>query len=163
MTEYCKPIDRTLGVGQLFKANYFWLIEVIGFWIKKKDKYNKTLRIFSSKNKSFHNLQKVSKRTVLNKIYLTKATSRNLSIKILSKLRVLIYRLDMHNLHTKTVSFPDQQKFLKEALFSLAVSLNANTENSQIKHCPCPKYLAIYRLDLYSLPARKNIWKLTKS
>ena len=36
----------------------------------------------------------------------------------------------MHNLQTKTVSFPDQNKFLKEALFSQAVSINANTENS---------------------------------
>ena len=62
----------------------------------------------------------------------------------------------MHNLQTKTVSFPDQKKFLKEALFSQAVSTNANTENYQIKHCLCPKYLAIYRLDLYNFQARKT-------
>ena len=66
-------------------------------------------------------------------------------MKILSTIRVLIYRLDMNNLQTKTVSFPDQEKkFLKEALFSLAVSMNANIENSQIKHCPCPIYIEIY-------------------
>ena len=81
----------------------------------------------------------------------------------MSKIRILIYRLDIHNLQTKIVSFPDQEKFLKEAAFSIAVSMNANTENSQIKHCPCPKYLVIYRPDLYNLQARKNIGKMTKS
>ena len=25
--------------------------------------------------------------------------------------------------------------------------MNGNTENFQIKHCPCPKYLVIYRPD----------------
>ena len=70
---HCEPIDRTLkmiyirwGVGQLSKINYFWVMEVTGFWIKKRHKYNKTLKIFPSKNKSFHNLQKVSKSAVLN-------------------------------------------------------------------------------------------------
>ena len=61
----------------------------------------------------------------------------------MSKIRVLIYRLNIHNLQTKTVSFLDQEKILKEALFNLAVSMNANTENSQIKHCPCPKYFKV--------------------
>ena len=65
-------------------------------------------------------------------------------MKILSTIRVLVYRLDMNNLQTKTVSFLDQEKkFLKEALFSLAVSMNANIKNSQIKHCPCPIYREI--------------------
>ena len=41
-----------------------------------------------------------------------------------------MYILDIHNLQTKTVSFPDQEKILKEVMFSLAVSMNANTENS---------------------------------
>ena len=41
------------------------------------------------------------------------------------------------------MSFPDQKKLLKEVVFSLAVSINANTKNYQIKHCPCPKYVAI--------------------
>ena len=49
----------------------------------------------------------------------------------------------MHNVQTKTVSFPDQGKILKGVVFSLAVSMNANTENSQIKHCPCPKYFKV--------------------
>ena len=66
----------------------------------------------------------------------------------MSKIRVLIYRLTyIHNLQTKIVSLPDQEKFLKEVTFNIAVSMNDNNENSQIKHCPCPKYLAIYRPD----------------
>ena len=60
-----------------------------------------------------------------------------------SKLRVFIYRLDICNLQTKIASFPDQEKLLKEVVFTLAVSINANTKNSQIKHCPCPKYVVI--------------------
>ena len=38
------------------------------YWIlnKKIHKYKKTLKISFSKNKSFHNLQKVSKSTALN-------------------------------------------------------------------------------------------------
>ena len=60
-----------------------------------------------------------------------------------SKLRVFIYRLDIYNLQTKITSFPDQEKLLKEVVFTLAVSINANTKNSHIKHCPCPKYVVI--------------------
>ena len=70
-----------------------------------------------------------------DKKYLTKATSRNLSIKALSKtckIRVFIQRLDIYNLQTKIASFRDQRKLLsfKKAVFSLAVFVNANTENS---------------------------------
>ena len=72
------------------------------------------------------------------------------------KITVLIYRLDIYNLQTKIVSFPDQEKFLKEVVFSLGVSMNFNTENSQIKHGPCLKYLVIYRPDFYNLQARKK-------
>ena len=41
-------------------------MEVNGFWIKKQHKYKETLKIFSSKNESFHDRQKVSKSTVPN-------------------------------------------------------------------------------------------------
>ena len=61
----------------------------------------------------------------------------------MSKVRFLTYRFDIHNLQTKTVSFPDQEKLLKEVVFSLAVSMNATTKNSLIKHCPCPQYVVI--------------------
>ena len=59
----------------------------------------------------------------------------------MSKIRVLIYRLDIYNLQTKTASFTDQEKLLKEVLFSLAVSMNSNTKNPHLKHYPSPKYV----------------------
>ena len=61
----------------------------------------------------------------------------------MSKIRVLTCRFDMYNLQTKIVSFPDQDKLQEEVVFSLAVSMNANTKNSLIKHCPCPKNAVI--------------------
>ena len=81
----------------------------------------------------------------------------------MSKIRVLIYRLDIRNLQTKIVSFPDQENFLKEVAFSIGFSMNVNTENSHIKHFPCPKHLVIYRPDLYNLQTRKTIGKMSKS
>ena len=74
----------------------------------------------------------------------------------MSKIRVLIYRLDIYNLEAKTVTFQDQEKLL-ELVFSLAVSMNANTKNSQIKHCPCPKYVMIKRPNLHDLQTRKIV------
>ena len=61
------------------------------------------------------------------------------------------------------VSFQDQEKLLHEKVFSLAVSMNANTKNSQIKHCPYLKYVLIKKPNPHNLKTRKNIWKLTKS
>ena len=48
-----------------------------------------------------------------------------------SKIRDLIYRLDIYNLQTKIESFSDQEKLLKEIVFSHVVSMNANTKASQ--------------------------------
>ena len=58
----------------------------------------------------------------------------------MSKIRVWTYWLDIYNLQIKIVSFADQEKSLKEAVLSLAISLNTNTKNSWIKDCPCQKY-----------------------
>ena len=74
----------------------------------------------------------------------------------MSKIRVLIYRLYIYNLEVKTVTFQDQEKLL-ELVFSIAVSVNANTKNSQIKHCPCPKYVMIKRPNLHDLQTRKIV------
>ena len=61
----------------------------------------------------------------------------------MSKILVLTYRLDIYNLQTKIASFADQEKSLKEVVLSPAVAINTNTKNSQIKHCPCQKYVVI--------------------
>ena len=65
-------------------------------------------------------------------MYFKKASSRKLSD--MSKIS-----FDIHNFQTKIMSFPDQEKLLKEVVFSLAVSMNDKSNNSQIKHCPCPE------------------------
>ena len=75
-----------------------------------------------------------------------------------SKIRVLIYRLDLYNLQTNIVSFQDQEKLLEEVVFSLVVSMNANTKTS-MKHCPCPKYVGIKRPNLHNLQTKKHIEK----
>ena len=41
-------------------------MEVNGFWIKKQHKYKETLKTFYSKNKNFHDHQKVPKSRVPN-------------------------------------------------------------------------------------------------
>ena len=74
----------------------------------------------------------------------------------ITKIRVLIYRLDIYNLQTKIVSFQDQEKLLQEVVFSLAVSMNANNENSYIKHCACPKYVVTKKPNLNNLQTRKK-------
>ena len=56
---YCKPIDRTLPI-----IPDLWKLMVFGY--KKQNKHKKTLKIISSKNKSFCDRQKVSKSAVPN-------------------------------------------------------------------------------------------------
>ena len=53
----------------------------------------------------------------------------------MSKIRNFTYRFNIYNLQIKTVSFADQEKLLKEIVFSLVFSMNVNTKNSLIKHC----------------------------
>ena len=55
------------------------------------------------------------------------------------------------------MSFQDQGKLLEEVVFSLAVSINANIKNSQIKHCSCPKYVAIKRPNLHLHNLKKHL------
>ena len=54
------------------------------------------------------------------------------------------------------MSFEDQEKLLEEVVFSLAVCMNANTKNSQIKRWPCPNYIVIKRPDMHNLQTRKT-------
>ena len=39
-------------------------------------------------------------------------------------------------------------------------SKKVTTKNPQIKHCPCSKYVMIYRPDLYDLKTRKKVAKI---
>ena len=80
----------------------------------------------------------------------------------MSKIRVLTYRLDIHKLKTKTVSFPNQEKILKEVVSCLAVSMNSNTENSQIKYCPWPKYLEVRNFAKQSFTILQSFGKFMK-
>ena len=59
------------------------------------------------------------------------------------KIGSLIYTSDVYNLQIKIVSFPDQEKFLKQVVVRLALFMNGSTKKPQMKHCPCPKYLMI--------------------
>ena len=42
-------------------------------------------------------------------------------------------------------------------------SKKLSTKNPQIKHCLCPKYVMIYRPDLYNLQTEKTAKKVTKN
>ena len=75
----------------------------------------------------------------------------------MSIIRVLIYRLDIHNLQTKIVSLPDHVELIKKVVFNLTVYRNANTINTQVNHCPCSKYvMVIKRPNLHNLQTRKK-------
>ena len=37
--------------------------------------------------------------------------------------------------------------------------MNVNTKNPQLDNCPCPKYGAIHRFDLYNLHIKKTSGK----
>ena len=75
----------------------------------------------------------------------------------MSEIRVLICRPGIYNLQTKVVPFQDQEKLLQEVVFSLAVSVNANTKSFQIKHYPCPKYVVVKKPKLHIYRPEKNI------
>ena len=83
----------------------------------------------------------------------------------ITKIRVLIYRPDIYNLQTKIVSFQGQEKLLQGVVFSLAVSMNANTKNSQVKHCPSPKYVVIKKpnLNIYRPEKKFEKWPRVKT
>ena len=44
----------------------------------------------------------------------------------------------------------------------LALFMNVNTKIPKMKHCPCPKYVMMYRPDLYNLQNKKNLKKCPK-
>ena len=74
----------------------------------------------------------------------------------MSKIRVVTYRLDLYNLHTKIVSFADQEKSLKEVVLSLAVSMNTNRKSSN-KTLPMSKICCDINSQLVQCTDQKNI------
>ena len=65
----------------------------------------------------------------------------------------------MYNLQTIILTFPDQEKLLEKVNLRYLKKLKMktlNTKNLQIKHCPCSKYVMIYRPDFYNLQTRKK-------
>ena len=88
---YCRSIARALkviyihwGVGQLSTTSFFWVMEVTGFWIKKKHKY----KIYFSQKTKVSTISREYRKAQFwiqwlcnyDKMYLTKTASRNLSI-----------------------------------------------------------------------------------
>ena len=88
---YCRPIARILkmiyihwGVGQFSTTYYFWVMEVTGFWIKKRHKY----KIYFPQNTKVSTMSREYRKAQFwiqwlynyDKMYLTKAASKNLSI-----------------------------------------------------------------------------------
>ena len=68
----------------------------------------------------------------------------------------IIYRPGIYNLQT---IFQDQEKILEIVVLGYLKALKfkkVNTKVIQIKHCPCSKYVMIYRPDLYNLQTRKK-------
>ena len=66
----------------------------------------------------------------------------------------IIYRPDIYNLQTRTLTFPEQEK-LQEKL-NLRYLKMLKTKNPQIKYFPYLKYEMIYRPDLHNLHTRKK-------
>ena len=63
----------------------------------------------------------------------------------------IIYRTGIYNLQTRTYRFLGQEKLLERVNLRYLKTLKTkklNTKNPQIKHCPCSKYVMIYRPDL---------------
>ena len=70
-----------------------------------------------------------------------------------------IYRPDIYNLQTRTLTFQGQGKLLEKVnlrYLKMLKTKNLNTKNPQIKHCPCSKYVMICRPDFYNLQTRKK-------
>ena len=74
----------------------------------------------------------------------------------------ITYRHGIYNLQRRTLTFPDQEKLLEKVnwrYLKMLKTKKSNIKNSQIKHCPCLKYVMIYRPDLYNLHTRKKTAK----
>ena len=62
----------------------------------------------------------------------------------------------MYNLQTIILTFADQEKLLEKVNLKKLKIKTLNIKNLQIKHCPCSKYVMIYRPDFYNLQTRQK-------
>ena len=99
---------------------------------------------------------------------MTKAKSRTLSkdpnINIVQNFghvqnKSIIYRPDIYNLQTRTLTFPEQEKLLEKVdliYLKTPKTKKLDTKNPQIKYFPSSKYVMIFRPDLHNLQTRKK-------
>ena len=59
--------------------------------------------------------------------------------------KILIYAINVYNLHVRTASFPDPEKLLKSRQWLDMRLMNVNTKFPEMKYNPYTKYGMIYR------------------
>ena len=82
------------------------------------------------------------------------------------KKKSILYRPDIYNLQTRTVTFPDQDKLLEKIdlrYLKMLKTQKLNTKNPQIKHCPCSKYEDIQTRFVQFTDQKKTARKVTKN
>ena len=73
---------------------------------------------------------------------------------IFRDLKHMIYRTELYHFQIRNNCQTEKALVVK-----LKILMKANTINPQMKYCPYPKYVLIYRPDLNNLQARKKIMK----
>ena len=84
----------------------------------------------------------------------------------MSKKKSILYRPDIYNLQTRTVTFPDQEKLLEKIDLRYLKTLKTkklNTKNPKTKHCPCSKYEDIQTSFVKYTDQKKGARKVTKN
>ena len=69
-------------------------------------------------------------------------------------LKCMIYRPELYHFQIR-----NNCQIENELVVRLKILMKANTVNPQMKYCPYPKYVVIYRPDLNNLQARKKLLK----
>ena len=75
------------------------------------------------------------------------------------KNKSVIYRPDIYNLQTRTLTFPEQKKLLEKVNSRYLKTLNTkklNTKDLQVKYSPCSKSVMIFKPDFNNLQTRKK-------
>ena len=69
---------------------------------------------------------------------------------------MLIYAINVYNLHVRTASFPDPEKLLKSRQWLDMRLMNVNTKIPEMKHNPYTKYLNNIQVSLVQFTDLKN-------